>query len=922
MQNSTLAAPPAPRPAELDELLAPHTPPATSPFDGALALAWSRAPYLRRLMRTRTATLAALLTDGCKDALAGAEARATGFEPVDARLRAAKADVALVTAVADLAGTLSLERFTGALSRFADLALDQAIAAAIRERVPDAEPAGLTALALGKLGSGELNYSSDVDLIFLHDRRTLPRRPRDDPDEAAVRIARRVVEIMQGMTSGSYVFRVDLRLRPSPEATAISLPVEAAESYYHSEALTWERAAFIRARACAGDVALGQGFLDAIRPFVWRRSLDYSAIRDIQEVSLRIRDHFAAGQEAGPGFDLKRGRGGIREVEFFAQLHQLIFGGREQHLRTPATLDALDALASAGRIDAGDAATLAAAYRHLRHLEHRVQMRADEQTHRLPESPEACAEIAAFCAYPDWDALHADLLPLTRAVGRTYDRLIVQAKGSTGLPGDADALAARLSSIGFESPEPLAALIEGWRSGRYRALRAEEARRRFEAVLPKLLAALRASVDPEVAARRLDAFLAQLPAGVQFFALLEANPRLVDLLGRLLGLTPALADALARAPELFDVLLGPEAFAPLPDADALAEELRLLLGRAPQLEDALDRVRRWTAERRFQIGAQLVEGLVDPLDAARAYSALADAAFRGLVPIVEDAFAEAHGRVNGASLVVLGLGRFGGQALTPRSDLDIVYLFTGSHDRESDGRRPLAATAYFNRLAQRVTAALSVPTAAGALYEIDTRLRPQGAQGLLSVTVDSFAAYQRDQAWTWEHMALTRARLVLGDGTPVEAVIDGVLHAPRDLNKLRADVVAMRAEMAAHKPGDGIWDVKLAPGGLVDLEFVVHYLQLRERTAFTPDLAAACRGLIDAGLLAPDILPAHDLLTRLLVILRLLAPSGEPPQPVRSVLATACGQPDHDALVAALGLAKRAVLGAWEAAFGQEREGI
>ena len=896
------------------------------PLANAIAQAWDYSPFLRGLMRTRAATLRTLAGAGIEAAIAAAHAEFDGEAPPATRMRRAKADIALVVALADMAGLWSLEQVTAALSDLADRTLDLAVRTAIAERAPDADPAGFAVLALGKLGSRELNYSSDVDLIFLHDRASLPRRDRDDPDEAALRVARRVAELMQTRDGDGYVFRVDLRLRPSSEATPITLPYEAAEQYYQSEALPWERAAFIRARACAGDVALGDRFLAAIRPFVWRRSLDYSAIRDIEEISLRIRDHFDEGQNVGPGFDLKRGRGGIREVEFFAQINQMIFGGREPDLRAPATLDALAALAAAGRIGADDAGQLGAAYRLFRTVEHRIQMRADEQTHAVPKAAAARTALAKACGLDGWRALERLLGGATRAVAKRYDRLIVRTEGDR-LPRDGDALAKAFKAQKLADPAGLADLVGRWRSASYRALRSPDAQHALEVVLPSLIEALAAQPDPRTAASRLDGFFEQLPAGVQFLGFLNANPKLIGLLGRLLGVTPVLADALARTPDLFDVLLDPEAFAPLPPADRLTEELRLYAGTG-HLEDRLDRVRRWTAERRFQIGAQLIEGIADPLDAATAYASLADAAFAVLAPAVADAFAEAHGRVGGSELLVLALGRFGGRALTARSDLDIVYLFSGDHEAQSDGPKPLPATLYFNRLAQRLTAALSVPTAAGALYEVDTRLRPSGEQGLLAVTIDTFATYQQQEAWTWEHMALTRARIVVGNDTATaatEAVICAALLMDRDAAKLRTDVLKMRDEMEAHKPGAGLWDVKLGAGGLVDLEFIIHYLQLRDRQAFTPDLRAACRLLIEAGELPAGLLEAHDLQTRLLVMLRLVGPQAGTATKftadVGARLAQSTGHADFAALEAALKLAKAAVLGAWEAAFGTKRRG-
>ncbi|MGI4879723.1 MAG: bifunctional [glutamine synthetase] adenylyltransferase/[glutamine synthetase]-adenylyl-L-tyrosine phosphorylase [Janthinobacterium lividum] len=875
-----------------------------------LALAAANSPYIKGLIRRRAATIARLEAAGFDAALAAAMAFDDTL-PVEVRLRNAKADVALIVALADLSGEWPLERVTAALSDFADAALDTAIAAALAER--GAANTGFVAIALGKLGSHELNYSSDVDLILLYDG--VPLRPREDPAEAAVRIARRVVAIMQDRTVDGYVFRVDLRLRPSSEITPIAMPLAAAEQYYQSEAETWERTAFIRARACAGDIALGQGFLAAIRPFVWRRSLDYTAIRDIKAVSLRIRDHFESGQALGPRFDLKRGRGGIREIEFFTQIHQLVWGGRDAALQAPATLDALAALAAAGRIGADDAVALGDAYRWLRTLEHRLQMIGDEQTHSIPATlgqRQAWARLSGFAGPQD---LTRQLRTVTGQVARRYDRLIADA-GDTAPQIPAD-------PTGWCKQNKVAAafvpLIAKWRSGRYRALRSDDAKRAFEALLPDLLKTLAQAADPAHAASRLDTFLADLPAGVQFFALLAANPKLLPLLGRLLSIAPVLADALARRPALFDALLAHDSFAPLPGVTALTVELTAAVG-AATFEQRLDRTRLWTADRRFQLGAQLIEGR-DPLGVGSDLSDVADAAVATLADAVVADFASVHGDVPGCRLIVLGLGRYGGRALTHASDLDLVYLFTGDHAAESTGAKPLSATVWFQRVAARLTAALSVPTAAGALYEVDTRLRPSGAKGLLAVTVASFTRYQSDEAETWEHMALCRARVVAGlsaDRAEVERVIGGILDRPRDPAALRRDVLAMRRDIAAAKPGGGAWDVKLGAGGLVDLEFIVHFLQLRDRIAMTPDLRAALVALAAAGRVPDDLVAAHDTLTRILALLRLVVTGALPkrfPPPVEALLAKATGATEFAAAEAALGLAKAAVRAAWSEIF-------
>lgn len=902
------ALPDLPVPPDLAAVLPAGLSPALA---RAAAAAWAEAPFLKGLIRGRPGTLATLANAGPDAALAAALALARDDgQPIMPRLRTARRDVALVVALADLAGLWPLEQVTAALSDFTDIAIDAAIAAALAER--GAANRGVVALALGKLGSCELNYSSDADLIFLHDPDAIPCRGAEDPGEAAVRIVRRAVAILNDLTPDGYVARIDLRLRPASEITPMSISLAAAEHYYQSEALTWERVAFIRARAVGGDVAMGADFLARIRPFVWRRSLDYTAVRDIQSVSLRIRDHFEGGQAIGPGFDLKRGRGGIREVEFFAQINQLIWGGRAPELRCPATLDGLAALAAADHVPAAEAARLAASYRALRTLEHRLQMRRDEQTHAIPRLIADRHAVARLCGCKDAKALESQLQAITEPVAAAYDRLIRAATPeATPVPADPKPW---LKQHHPGLVKLLPPLIAAWRQGKYRALKTESARADFEAVLPQLIDRLAAAADPATAAHRLDGLLAGLPAGAQFFALLRANPRLVGLLGNLVGITPVLAEALARDPALFDVMLAPDAFAPLPDADQLAAELARLC-RGGGLEDVLDRVRRWTAELRFQLGAQLIEGHAGALAVGRSLADLADAAVRILLPAVAADFAGAHGRVPGGELVVLALGRHGGRAMTHASDLDLVFLFTGHHETLSDGAKPLPASQYFNRLAARLVTALSVPTAAGALYEVDTRLRPWGAKGNLALSIDSFARYQRDEAESWEHMALTRARVVAGPAAAAQAVIHDVLAAPRDVATLKKSVLAMRADMAAAKPPQGRFDVKLASGGMVDLEFIVHFRQLASGQGFNPELPLALDELIAAGLLPADLKPAHDFLARLLVWLRLLFAGARVPDalpdPVQAILARALAAANFAGFTDQLAIARQAVRMAW-----------
>ena len=722
-----------------------------------------------------------------------------------------------------------------------------------------------------------------------------------------MRIAKRVAEILQARDGDGYVLRVDLRLRPSPEITPIALSVDAAISYYESLALPWERAAFIRARAAAGDVALGGRFLAAVQPFIWRRALDFGAIGEIRGISRRIRDHHAQGQVFGPGFDLKRGRGGIREVEFFTQIHQLIHGGRDPVLRVSATRDALVALAAAGWVDPDEAVALSDAYALFRAIEHRVQMVEDRQTHHLPIGV-ALDGVARLHGLDNGAELLDLLRPHVAATAKSYDALDPDAGDAVSF--DHDGLEAQLSAAGFGETDIAAQRIAQWRAGTYPALRSPAARVALEAVLPGLIVALGGAPDPQGAIVRLDRMLVRLSSAVNFFRLIEARPALARLLGLILSHAVTLAEELARRPELFDGLIDATALDPVGDVAALATEMR---GGA-DYQAQLDHVRRVVGEKRFALGTQIVAGSADPLDVSAGYARVAEAAIRVLADATITEFAGAHGRVPDSEIVILALGRMGGGALTHASDLDLIYVFTGDYLAESDGAKPLGAVLYYNRLAQRISGALSAPTASGPLYEIDTRLRPSGTQGPLSVSLEGFARYQRESAWTWEHMALARARPVFGSNEAqhaMAAIIASVLRGDRPKRDVVADATAMRAEMAAHKPPLGPLDAKLLVGGLVDLEFAVHMMQLESGVGLDPNLHIAIAALIAGGKAPNTMLQAHDILTRLLVTLRLVAPDAQPPgTATQQLVARALGMADWDAVVASLATVRQDV-SAW-----------
>jgi len=890
-------------------------------WQGALRRAQDHSPYLADLIERHPELVAMLRSGKGEDALALAKRAGEDADDVAVRLRREKRALALVLAIGDLAGAFPLLKVTGELSDLASRALDAAIAEALAHRLPGAPNIGMTALALGKHGAGELNYSSDIDPILLYDPATLPRRERDEPGEAAQMAARRVVQTMSAQTAEGYVFRIDLRLRPASEVSPLAISFDAALTHYESSALAWERAAFIRARSVAGDIAAGEAFLKAITPFVWRKSLDFGAISEIGRLVHRIRDDHDGPQRPGPGFDVKKGRGGIREVEFFAQTHQLIHGGRNPALRVSGTRAALDALAVADIISASDAREMGAAYDRLRAIEHRLQMVNDRQTHKLPGG-EALDNVARLDGLPDREALLAEMDGICDGVRTRFDRVVEAHGGKASDQQPPRPIAEdRLEELGFADPEALAQRIVGWESGRVKCLRSEAARSAFGAIRPQLIEAMAQAPEPDRALTRWEQMLARLPSAINIFRLLEARPALLDTLARVLALSPSLSDALARRSDLLDTLIDRSAY----DLPPSVEELTALFASTDtDYEAALDRVRRKVGDLRFALGVQLLDNAHDPLDIAAALARLAEAAIRTCTDLASREFAKAHGTISDQELVVLGLGRLGGGVLTHASDLDLVYLFSGTHERESDGKRPLGATQYFNRLAQRVSAALSVPTAEGALFEVDTRLRPSGTQGLLAVNIESFARYQAESAWTWEHMALTRARVMRAPdraGQEASDVIAAALNTQRDPDTLKQDVLKMRAEMATHKPPKGPLDIKLARGGLVDLEFLVHFLQLRDRTCFDPRLSTAIACLVDCGKLPPALRDAHDLMTRMLVTLRLVSPdSNLPPPAARAVLAACCREESWDALLADLDKARREVAKAWSEIFDEQLE--
>jgi glutamate-ammonia-ligase adenylyltransferase len=800
---------------------------------------FGNSPFLARCCLVEPGFLLRLLREGPDATFAeverglnsqdGAESR----QELMRRLRVAKRRAALTIALADIAGLWALDRVTGALSRLAEAALG----AAVRHLLPDST--GFIVLGMGKLGSRELNYSSDIDLMLLFEADRVRVEHRDGPQPVFARLARDLVAILAERTRDGYVFRTDLRLRPDPASTPPALSVEAALSYYETTGQNWERAALIKARPVAGDRRAGAAFLAELTPFLWRKHLDFAAIQDIHSIKRQINAHRGGARIAIEGHDVKLGRGGIREIEFFAQTQQLIWGGRIPELRVSGTEAALAALAAHGKIEEAVAADLSGCYRFLRRVEHRLQMVEDAQTHRIPADAAGLARLAAFLGYADADAFRSDFRDHLQRVERHYADLFEEAPSLagpgnlvfTGIENDPGTLGT-LTGMGYAEPDTVASTIRGWHHGRYRATRSQRAREILTELVPGLLGAFAKGSNPDAAFLRFDHFLSRLPAGVQVLSLLYQNPPLLALLAEVMGAAPRLADLLARHPLMLDAVLSADFFDALPPRPALEAELRRALGRARDVQDQLDIARRWANDRRFQIGVQLLRGSTDAVAAGAAFADVAEASIAALLHATEHELARVHGRIPGGAVMVLGMGKLGGREMTPTSDLDLILLYEAPEGVEgSDGARPLAVSTWYARLFQRLVTALTALTPEGRLYEVDMRLRPSGSAGPAATSLDAFRKYHAESAWTWEHMALTRARPVAGDPWFAERVMDEVrrvLGAPRDKERLLLDVAGMREKIVAAHPDVPEWEVKHRRGGLVDIEFLTQFLQLRD----------------------------------------------------------------------------------------------
>lgn len=815
-------------------------------------------------------------------------------------LRSAKTKLALLTAMADIAGAWDLTKVTNALADFASDSLQYCIrhlllAAHVRGEMALPHPerleheSGLIVLGMGKLGGRELNYSSDIDLIIFFEPSRVEYKGRQTLQHCFSKLAQDLVHMMQHRTGEGYVFRTDLRLRPDPASTPPAMTTDAALYYYESVGQNWERAALIKARPVAGDMAAGQRFLQQIVPFIWRKHLDFAAIQDIQSIKRQMDSRQAKAIQIA-GHNIKIGLGGIREIEFYTQIHQLIWGGRRPELRTLATCETLGLLVEAGLVEASTRDMLVRSYDFLRKVEHRLQMVDDQQTHSMPAEADKLESIARFCGFAqrtDFERALLDTLTDVHAVFaasfRSEQTLGDEEGGNlvfTGVSSDPETIQT-LTHMGYLNAERVSEMIMGWHHGSHRCTRTKRARELITELMPKILRSLAATSNPDAAFLKFNEFLAGIPTGVQLFSLFSQNPQLLELIADVMGSAPTLAETLSKSPELLDLVLYGNFYAPLPPREALTSELEGNLKHMDDFEARMETLRRFKKEKQFQAGVQLLKARISAEQAGEFLSDIAEITVSQALADVKAEFARTYGTIAEARFAVIALGKLGSREIAFGSDIDLVFIYdVPDFERLSSGSKGFTASVYYNRLTQRLISALTAMSREGVLYEVDTRLRPSGKQGLMAVSLKAFRNYFDELAWTFEFMALTRARVVAGDASLAAALtqeIEAQLQKPRDHAKLFEDVRDMRRRVAGEHPPEDVWDLKHARGGLMELDFTVQAMMLaaaaRQPDVLSRTSAGALEKLEHHGMISPqpcaELSEANRFLLDLLQIMRL-----------------------------------------------------
>ncbi|MGD8831218.1 MAG: bifunctional [glutamate--ammonia ligase]-adenylyl-L-tyrosine phosphorylase/[glutamate--ammonia-ligase] adenylyltransferase [Pseudomonadales bacterium] len=769
----------------------------------------------------------------CESALTPLADAAADMQALQKALREIRQRFQLWTVWRHCLGIASLEETTAACSLLADKLIDAALSLLYgwlceARGVPVGGGSGseqrLVVIALGKLGAGELNLSSDVDLMFCFPERGRTRGggrtgPGELNQQFFVRLGQQLIQALDAVTADGFVFRVDMRLRPFGGSGPLALDFEGVEDYYATQGRDWERYALMKARPCAGDLSAGQALLDDLAPFVFRRYLDFGAIDALRDMKARLI------AERRHSDDVKLGPGGIRDVEFSVQMQQMIWGGREPELRSRKLLEVLSLLPALNHLDVAKADLLARGYRFLRDTEHSLQAEADRQTQRLPAEERSRARLAACMGFPDYGAFLAALDGHRSAIAAAFDDLLpAPDTAETGRSlWNAPQDTARLSAAGFSAPERTGERLEALAEARDRGSVSGDARDRLDALMPSLIEDALAMKDPDLAlARALPVVRAVLRRSA-YLALLRENPLARRHFVELVSTSLWLANTLAEHPAFFDALLDERSsLTAVPGRDRLASALaRDLEPYRDDFERSLEVMREFKSHHVFSVALAEIRGTLSLMRVSDALTWLAEAVLDGALQLAwNESLARYPEYADERPFLIVGYGKLGGIELGPGSDLDIVFL----HDLPASGAQ------FLHRLVRRLLHVLTAPTYNGTLYEIDTRLRPSGRAGTMVSSVDAFIEYQRKQAWTWEHQALVRARPVAGDRRLAAWFEDArreLLCQARDRRELAEAVRNMRARMRGQLPADeaGV-DLKRGTGGIVDIEFVVQYLVL------------------------------------------------------------------------------------------------
>ncbi|WP_341760620.1 bifunctional [glutamine synthetase] adenylyltransferase/[glutamine synthetase]-adenylyl-L-tyrosine phosphorylase [Candidatus Endowatersipora endosymbiont of Watersipora subatra] len=807
-------------------------------------------------------------------------------------LRTAKQQISLALGLADLGGWLSSVTVSQELSKFADKAVSIAVDYLMiflknssKIKLLDVNKPGLgsgyAVLAMGKLGAGELNYSSDIDLIIITDPHISAFEDASEAQTTLIRITKSLVRILQDRTEHGYVFRTDLRLRPDPSSMPLAIPIQTALNYYEARGQNWERAAFIKARFIAGDRDLGNEFLKSLEPFIWRKYLDYAAISDIHSIKRQIQLHKEMTKMRIAGHNIKLGRGGIREIEFFVQTQQLIAGGRNIDLRAKDTLSVLDQLAKKKWINTNVRNELTESYLYFRDIEHRLQMVSDKKTHTIPDAEVSIKIIAALCGIKSNQVFIDNTKRHLVRVEDHYSNLFCDSpnlslsqgnlsfSGDDFDPGTLDSL----HNLGFQQAQTAIKIIRSWHYGRYPAMISTQSREMLTELTPALLFSFSKTGNSDRALNAFDDFLKGLPTGVQLFSILKNNPEILNLLVNILGVAPRLSDTIRRKPHVFDGILDMDSFHSDLGRKEMQHSLRQSLCQAQNYEDGMDYARIFANEKKFLIGVRALRGIIPLGYLGRYYTRLAEVLLQEILFFVWNEFSHIHGVIPGSEFAVVGMGNLGTYELTATSDLDLILLF--DHDNsvsESNGRRRLYLSEYFSRLGQRLIAAMSALTSEGLIYVLDFRLRPSGNAGPLTTSFSSFMNYQRTTAWTWEHLALTRARPLVGSVAFKYRISEGIkniLKTPRDLEKLSFDVLQMRRIMEQERKPKNNFDLKRTKGGLTDIEFLAQWAILA-RVAKSSGSTADILESIDEEELKNDSMILHKCFSTYLALLQLI----------------------------------------------------